>query len=524
MKGKIIFIFSIIFILLAISATSANDNVTVEDILTEDSSDNIVLEESHDSDILNNDSGSEADVDENSSDDSNSSEDTTAVSSISASDKVSYKDFKDTFTISLKSNGTALVGKSVKIVLNNVAYNKVTDKNGEATINFKLKTGTYNIQFFFEGDDNYTASNGTAKLTIKSNLVTYLKVVDKKVTYRQGSKSIFQVKLVDIYGNPVKGKTVKIKVNGKTYKVKTNSKGYATKYLKLKKGTYKIKFSFSASGKYLASSGSYKIKVKPEIEKGNGYWVNKWDMKKVNLKKLAKKGTKHIFLLHTVFSKYGVSKVHKWINKAHKYGIKVHIWMSVFYKNGKFIHAASKSGKYNYKHMKKMIKQAKHYASYKYVDGIHFDYLRYGGNAYKYKNSVKAVNYFVKKASQTVRSAHPNIIVSAAVMPEPSSMKHYYAQDIPTISKYLDVVVPMVYKGNYHASSKWIKKITKKFVKKSNGAKIWTGLQSYKSDSNIKKLSYKALFKDAKNAKKGGASGVVLFRWGLSALLNFKKL
>ena len=193
MKGKIIFIFSIIFILLAISATSANDNVTVEDILTEDSSENIVLEESPDSDILNNDSGSEADVDENSSDDSNSSEDTTAVSSISASDKVSYKDFKDTFTISLKSNGTALVGKSVKIVLNNVTYNKVTDKNGKATINFKLKTGTYNIQFFFEGDDNYAASNGTAKLTIKSNLVTYLKVVDKKVTYRQGLKSIFRL-------------------------------------------------------------------------------------------------------------------------------------------------------------------------------------------------------------------------------------------------------------------------------------------------------------------------------------------
>ena len=109
-------------------------------------------------------------------------------------------------------------------------------------------------------------------------------------------------------------------------------------------------------------------------------------------------------------------------------------------------------------------------------------------------------------------------------MPEPSSMKKYYAQDISTMSKHLDVLVPMIYKGNYHASSKWIKKITKQFVKKSNGAKIWVGLQTYKSDSNIKKLSYKALFKDAKNAKKGGAAGVVLFRWGLSALLNFNKL
>jgi len=119
---------------------------------------------------------------------------------------------------------------------------------------------------------------------------------------------------------------------------------------------------------------------------------------------------------------------------------------------------------------------------------------------------------------------HPNIIVSAAVMPEPSSMKYYYGQDVPTISKYLDVVIPMIYKGNYHASSKWIKKVTKKFVKQTTGSKIWAGLQSYKSDWNIKKLSYSALLKDAKNAKKGGAAGVVLFRFGLSALLNFKKI
>ena len=247
-------------------------------------------------------------------------------------------------------------------------------------------------------------------------------------------------------------------------------------------------------------------------------------MKKVNLKKLSKRGTKHIFLLHTVFDKYGKSTVLKWIKKAHKYGMQVHIWMSVFYKNGKFVHASSKKGAINYKHINKIIKKAKYYAGFKEVDGIHFDYTRFGGNAHKYKNAVKAVNYFIEKASHSVRDVHPGIIVSSAVMPEPSSMKKYYGQDISTMSMHLDVLVPMIYKGNYHAGSKWIKKITKQFVKKSKGAKIWAGLQTYKSDSNIKKLSYKALMKDAKNAKKGGAAGVVLFRWGLSALLNFKKL
>ena len=443
---------------------------------------------------------------------------------ISAKDKVSYVDYEDTFTVKLTSNGTGLANKSVIINLNKEKYNKTTDSNGQVSINFKLKTGVYTVNYFFEGDDQYNCSSGNSTITINSNLKTSLKLIDKNTIYSEGVLAVFQLQLVDIYGNAVASKSVKIKVAGKTYTAKTNSKGVATFHVSLKKGSNTLKYSFSENGNYLGSSGSKQIVVKTKLSKGNGYWVDKWSMKKVNLKKLSKKGTKHIFLLHTVFDKYGKSTVLKWIKKAHKYGMKVHIWISVFYKNGKYIHPCSKKGSFNYNHMNKIIKKVKYYAGFKEVDGIHFDYTRFPGNAHKYKNAVKAVNYFIETASKAVRDVHPGIIVSSAVMPEPSSMKKYYAQDISTMSKHLDVLVPMIYKGNYHASSKWIKKITKQFVKKSKGAKIWAGLQTYKSDSNIKKLSYKALLKDAKNAKKGGAAGVVLFRWGLSALLNFNKL
>ena len=513
MNRKILFTFLIVLtVLLSISCISATDNLTDTVSLDDDSSDIADLENDS-SPVLQ-----EAPTDDGSDEDNKSS------TVINASDVETYTDLKDTFTVSLKSNGTALANKSVEIILNGVTYNGITDDKGKYSINFKLKTGNYTVQYFFYGDDNYTASNGTAKIIVNPDIVTYLKVVDKDINYRQGLKSMFQLKLTDIYGNPVKSQYVKINVNGKTYNVKTSASGVATIYLSLKKGTYTVSYSFAGSGLYLASSGTFKITVKPALSKGNGYWVNKWSMKKVNLKKLSKKGTKHIFLQHTAFSHYGKNKVIKWIKKAHKYGIKVHIWMAVFYNNGKYIHASSKKGVYNYAHMNEKIKLAKYYASFKEVDGIHFDYLRFGGNAYKYKNAASAINYFVKKACSEVRSVHPNIIVSAAVMPEPSSMKYYYGQDVPTISKYLDVVIPMIYKGNYHASSKWIKKVTKKFVKQTTGSKIWAGLQSYKSDWNIKKLSYSALLKDAKNAKKGGAAGVVLFRFGLSALLNFRKV
>lgn len=511
MRNKIIFSFIIIITLfLTISTMSASENITDGAVTCfNDNSSSVVGE----SDI------NSENIDDNNQDNNKS------ISEISSKDIVSYMDFKDKFAVKLTSNNTPLANKNVTVVLNHVNYYKTTDKDGQVILEFKLKTGIYPVNFYFDGDDNYTSCNGTSKITIKPDILTSLNVADKNINYRLGLKNMFQLRLVDVNNNPISGKKVSISVCGKTYTVKTNSNGYATFYLNnLKKGIQTIKYFFSNDGKFVSSSGSFKITVKAKLTKGNGYWVNKWDMYKVNLKKLSKKGTKHIFLLHTAFDKYGETKVLKWIKKAHKYGIKVHIWISVFYKNGKFIHPSNKKGVYNYNQMNYIIKKVKHYANFKEVDGIHFDYLRFGGNAYKYKNGANAINYFVKTASNSLREINSNIILSAAVMPEPSSMKYYYGQDVPTISKYLDVVVPMIYKGNYHASSKWIKKTTNKFVKKSNGAQIWSGLQTYKSDSNIKKLSYKTLFKDAKNAKNGGASGIVLFRWGLSQLLNFKKL
>lgn len=510
MKSKILIMFIIILTLfLVVSSVSANENVTDVVGMDENLQEAVDLDEISDSSILQDDT---------------SEDDEKSPTTITASEVVAYNDVEDTFTVKLTSNNTNLVNKSVKIILNQQTYEEYTDSNGEVRINFKLETGTYDVQFSFLGDENYTASSGNSKITVKSNIETHLNVVNKNAKYVDGSNIVIKLKLTDDDENAVRGQEVSIKIGKKTYTAETDSKGIATFTLKLKDGVYKVQYSFSKTGKYDSTSGSYKITVKPKLTDGNGYWVTMWDMKKVNLKKLSKKGTKHIFLLSSVFSHYGKSAVVKWIKTAHKYDMKVHIWITVFYKNGKFIHPSSKGGKINYKHMNKVIKRAKSYVATGVVDGIHFDYIRFPGTAYKYKNAVKAVNYFTKKASNTLHKKKPNLIVSAAVMAEPSAMKHYYGQDIPTMSKYLDVVVPMVYKGNYHASSKWIKKTTKKFVKMSKGAKIWSGLQSYVSDSNLHKRSYKDLFNDAKNAKKGGASGVILFRWGMSKLINFKKL
>ena len=196
--------------------------------------------------------------------------------------------------------------------------------------------------------------------------------------------------------------------------------------------------------------------------------------------------------------------------------------MQVFY-NGHWLNPV-KNGKINYNLINSRLSHAIKYAKLKGVGGVHFDYLRYPGSAYKYKNSANAISYFVKQATTKIHKINPNIIVSAALMPEPASMKYYYGQDVPTISKYLDVMIPMVYKGNYRAGASWIKSITAQFVKKSKGAEVWTGLQSYRSDSNVKRLSASELLGDSRAASDGGATGIVLFRYGLTNHVNFNKI
>lgn len=192
--------------------------------------------------------------------------------------------------------------------------------------------------------------------------------------------------------------------------------------------------------------------------------------------------------------------------------------MQVFY-NGNWLNPV-KNGNIDYNLINSRVNMAKTYAKIKGVSGIHFDYLRYPGTAYKYTNSVNAVNAFVKQATTAIHAINKNLIVSAAVMPEPSSMKYYYGQDIATMGKYLDAIVPMVYKGNYNAGASWIKSVTQTFAKQSTKAEIWAGLQSYRSDSNINKLPASELKNDAVAAVSGGATGVILFRFGLFNFVN----
>ena len=149
------------------------------------------------------------------------------------------------------------------------------------------------------------------------------------------------------------------------------------------------------------------------------------------------------------------------------------------------------------------------------IAGIHLDYVRYPGTANKYSGSTSAITNFVHTVYDTVKNIKPKVAVSAALMPEGSENAKYYGQDYSQLSQYLDFLVPMMYKGNYGKTTAWVGTTTKYIVSHANGKPVIVGLQTYESDSNLSKLPLSELMQDTKAATDNGASGYLLFRYGL---------
>ena len=438
-----------------------------------------------------------------------------SVSNIQASDYVAYVGIRNKYTVTLKAGTTPLPNRTVKFLVRGKIFTRVTDANGQASIFIALEKGAYTFRYTYAGEKNIKGTTGTVLITVKQGAPTVISKANS-VVYYSGVLGVFKIKLTDAKGNPVKNAKIVYKISGKSYVRKTNAEGISTSYIKKAAGTYNLQVSFAKTSIYNAASKTFTIKVRAQPVKNTGMWLFGYDMKSVNLKKTY--GFKHIFLNYYAIDLYGKNEVESWIKSANTYGIKVHIWMQVFY-NGNWLNPV-KNGNIDYNLINSRVNMAKTYAKIKGVSGIHFDYLRYPGTAYKYTNSVNAVNAFVKQATTAIHAINKNLIVSAAVMPEPSSMKYYYGQDIATMGKYLDAIVPMVYKGNYNAGASWIKSVTQTFAKQSTKAEIWAGLQSYRSDSNINKLPASELKNDAVAAVSGGATGVILFRFGLFNFVN----
>ena len=447
---------------------------------------------------------------------------TTTTTIIQGNDVTIGKDTNQKFNVTLTASGVPIVNKNVTIRINGVDYIRTTDNNGVASLTIRLDAGTYLVTYSFNGDSKLAPSNGKAYCTVVDRKNS-LFVVNGSTVFTQNSTEEFKVLLKNSDGSPIANEKVIFTVNGIDYTSTTDANGIASLSIKLVTvGTYEISYKFAGNNENLGCEGSSSIVITKYIDNGNGYWVQGANMYNVDLVGLAASGTGNIFLNFYAFTKYGESSVLSWIKQANSHGIKVHIWMQVFYDGG-WLSPLNSDGSINTALFNERIAEAKKYAALPGVAGVHFDYLRYPGTAYKHPGGTAAISEFVKLATTAIRGVNPNCLISAAVMPEKNDA-YVYGQDIAVISKYLDIIVPMVYKGNYNSGTSWISSITQWFVETSNGAAVWVGLQTYVSDNDITKLPISELSKDAQTAYDAGAKGVMMFRWGLSNFIDFNKL
>lgn len=402
----------------------------------------------------------------------------------------------DQLEVGLYSNQNPLINKNIIIKINDREYERKTDENGIARLNINLLVGKYETLFTFNGDEEYNKSTAHCKVYVNPIISTN----DLSMHYKDGSK--FTATLTDSKNNKLSNVDLKFNVNGVDYIRKTNEYGVASLNINLKSGEYLIKTIFNN----INIVNHIFITEKNENNNHFGYWIFGKDMLNVDIDKLRDNGVTDIFLNYYAFTTHGEQKVKEFISNAKD--INVHIWMQCFY-DGEWHNPVNTD-------LSNRIEEASKYANIDGVDGVHLDYLRYPGNAYKTDGGVEAITNFVSK----VREAIPkNIILSCAVMPE-NETKYYYGQDIDALGKIVDVIIPMQYKGNYNANTSWLASTTKKFSTLTN---IWSGLQSYKSDNDTSLLSVDELSNDIKTCLDNGANGTILFRYGLSNDINFKQ-
>ena len=181
----------ILLAIASVSAVSASDNATNAagdaDTLALDASE-VELSD----DVADETLGQEVNTDEK------------ASSSITSSDVSGYESFTSDLTFKLTSDSKPLANKTVSINVAGATYNRNTDANGVAKLSVSLKVGSYTATCYYAGDNATSNATGTCKVTVKAPTKTQLKQGDKDIIYRQGSKCLFFVKLVDAKGKAIK--------------------------------------------------------------------------------------------------------------------------------------------------------------------------------------------------------------------------------------------------------------------------------------------------------------------------------
>lgn len=251
------------------------------------------------------------------------------------------------------------------------------------------------------------------------------------------------------------------------------------------------------------------------------------------MKTLKAKGYDHVILNYAAFHPTAKKTTVEFIKEAEMIGISVHAWIQCFHNSSGWINPIDdENNRYKDEIFDEIIKNAKSYIEDFGVKGIHLDYIRFGGTAYKHNpsaevNAVGAVTRCCRELRELCDSYQEGLVTSAALMPDDTDSHYYYGQDQNEMGKYIHILMPMIYRYSYGYSDSQCVRVADKFADNTAGAQCWVGTTTYKGDdSKVYPMDEEGILKDCNVYKDSRAKGIVLFRYGLGTfpdMTGFRK-
>lgn len=283
-----------------------------------------------------------------------------------------------------------------------------------------------------------------------------------------------------------------------------------------------------------ASKGKENRIMKLEDTKPNAIWLwsthaGEWvENDGAILKQMKALGYDHVLLNFSAFETENKMKTtSQFLHLAAEADMMVHVWMQAFYQNGSWISPViDAENRYDQDLFDRIVTEAQTYVQKYGAQGIHLDYIRFGGTAFKHNPSteitgVGAVTECCRQVREGIDAVGENIVLSAAMMAE-NQAAYYYGQNPAKMGKYIDVFMPMIYR--YHGygvkdSDATCRSRSRLFTTVTD-KQVWAGITTYEyatdSAEKVVSLSAERIREDADLfATKTDCCGLVLFRYAL---------
>lgn len=280
-----------------------------------------------------------------------------------------------------------------------------------------------------------------------------------------------------------------------------------------------------------ASKGKENRIMKLEDTKPNAIWLwsthaGEWvENDGAILKQMKALGYDHVLLNFSAFETENKMKTtSQFLHLAAEADMMVHVWMQAFYQNGIWISPViDAENRYDQDLFDRIVGEAQTYVQKYGAQGIHLDYIRFGGTAYKHNPSteitgVGAVTECCRQVREGIDAVGENIVLSAAMMAE-NQAAYYYGQNPAKMGKYVDVFMPMIYRyhgGGVKDSDATCRSRSRLFTTVTD-KQVWAGITSYEYEGdNVKSLPAERIREDADLfATQTDCCGLVLFRYAL---------